>query len=51
MLQLVSLCGIAVMLAICFVFSRDRSAIKWRLVRRGLGIQWVLGLVFIYWET
>ena len=39
------------MLAICFVFSRDRSAIKWRLVRRGLGIQWVLGLVFIYWET
>ncbi|MGK0157627.1 MAG: CNT family concentrative nucleoside transporter, partial [Neolewinella sp.] len=51
MLQLVSLCGIAVMLAICFVFSRDRSAIKWRLVGTGLAIQAVMGLTFLYWNA
>lgn len=39
------------MLAICFVFSRDRAAIKWRLVGTGLGIQAVLGLVFLYWDA
>lgn len=50
MLQLVSLGGIAVMLAICYVFSRDRSAIKWRLVGTGLGIQALLGITFLYWD-
>lgn len=39
------------MLAICFAFSRDRKAIKWRLVGTGLAIQATLGLVFLYWET
>jgi CNT family concentrative nucleoside transporter len=51
MLQFVSLCGIAVMLAICFVFSRDRRAIKWRLVGTGLAIQATLGVVFLYWDA
>lgn len=51
MLQFVSLCGIAVMLAICFVFSRDRRAIKWRLVGTGLAIQAILGLTFLYWDA
>ena len=51
MLQLVSLCGIVVMLAICFAFSRDRRAIKWRLVGTGLAIQATLGLVFLYWDA
>lgn len=39
------------MLAICFVFSRDRSAIKWRLVGTGLGIQAALGITFLYWDA
>jgi concentrative nucleoside transporter, CNT family len=51
MLHLVSLCGIVVILAICFVFSRDRSAIKWRLVGVGLTIQAILGLLFLYWDA
>jgi len=51
MLRLVSLCGIAVMLAICFVFSRNRKAIPWRLVGVGLLLQAVLGFTFLYWDA
>jgi CNT family concentrative nucleoside transporter len=51
MLRLVSLCGIAVMLAICFAFSKDRRAISWRLVGVGLFLQAILGLVFLYWDA
>ncbi len=51
MLRLVSLCGIAVMLAICFAFSRNRKAIPWRLVGVGLVLQAVLGFTFLYWEA
>ena len=51
MLRLVSLCGIAVMLAICFAFSRNRRAINWRLVGTGLLLQAVLGVTFLYWEA
>ena len=49
MLKLVSLCGIAVMLALCFAFSNNRKAINWRLVGTGLVLQAVLGLTFLYW--
>ena len=51
MLRLVSLCGIAVMLAICFAFSNNRRAINWRLVGVGLLLQAVLGFTFLYWEA
>ncbi len=51
MLRLVSLCGIFVMLALCFAFSRDRRAISWRLVGMGLLLQAVLGFVFLYWDA
>lgn len=51
MLRLVSLCGIAVMLAICFAFSRDRKAIPWRLVGVGLVLQALLGFTFLYWDA
>lgn len=51
MLRLVSLCGVFVMLAICFAFSRDRRAIRWRLVGTGLLLQALLGLVFLYWNA
>ena len=50
MLRLVSLCGIAVMLAICFAFSKNRRAISWRLVGVGLVMQAVLGFTFLYWS-
>ena len=51
MLRLVSLCGIAVMLALCFVFSKNRRAINWRLVGVGLVLQAVLGFLFLYWSA
>jgi CNT family concentrative nucleoside transporter len=51
MLHLVSLCGIFVMLAICFAFSNNRRAIRWRLVGTGLLIQAVLGFTFLYWDA
>jgi CNT family concentrative nucleoside transporter len=51
MLRLVSLCGIAVMLAICFACSNNRRAINWRLVGVGLLLQAVLGLTFLYWSA
>lgn len=51
MLRLVSLCGIAVMLAICFVCSKNRRAISWRLVGVGLVLQAILGVTFLYWNA
>ncbi|MCR9243434.1 MAG: NupC/NupG family nucleoside CNT transporter [bacterium] len=47
--RLVSLLGIAVMLAICFALSKNRRAISWRLVAVGVSLQAVFGLVFLYW--
>ena len=49
-LQFVSLFGILVILGLLFACSKNRRAIKWRLVLTGLGIQVVLGLTFLYWE-
>jgi CNT family concentrative nucleoside transporter len=51
MLRLVSLCGIAVLLAICFLCSNNRRAISWRLVGTGLVLQAVLGFTFLYWDA
>jgi len=51
MLRLVSLCGIVVMLAICFVLSKHRRAISWRLVGGALLIQAVFGMTFLYWDA
>ncbi|MEO6593123.1 MAG: nucleoside transporter C-terminal domain-containing protein [Planctomycetota bacterium] len=51
MLRLVSLCGIVVMLAICFAFSKNRRAISWRLVGVGLVLQAILGFTFLYWDA
>lgn len=51
MLRLVSLSGIAVILAMCLALSRDRRAIKWRLVAVGLLLQAALGTTFLYWEA
>ncbi|MBL9078852.1 MAG: NupC/NupG family nucleoside CNT transporter [Planctomycetes bacterium] len=51
MLRLVSLGGIFVMLLLCFAFSHDRRAIRWRLVGTGLLLQAVLGFTFLYWDA
>lgn len=51
MLKLVSLCGVAVMLAICFALSNNRRAINWRLVGVGLVLQALLGFTFLYWDA
>lgn len=49
--RLVSLVGIFVMLGLCFVFSKNRRAISWRLVGTGLLLQAVLGFTFLYWSA
>lgn len=41
------LLGIAVMIAICYLFSRDRKAINWRLVGIGLAMQFVLAVLIL----
>ncbi len=51
MLRLVSLCGIGVMLAICFAMSTNRRAVPWRLVGIGLVLQGLLGVLFLYWTA
>jgi concentrative nucleoside transporter, CNT family len=51
MLKLISFAGILAILGLLFVLSRDRKAIKWRLVLTGLAIQSVLGVVFLAWPA
>lgn len=51
MLRLVSLCGLSVILLLCYSASTRRSAIKWRTVGVGLAVQLVLGIVFLYWDS
>ncbi|MFO1051672.1 MAG: nucleoside transporter C-terminal domain-containing protein [Planctomycetota bacterium] len=51
MLRLVSLGGILVLLALCWLFSVDRRAISWRLVVTAMIGQFVLGAVFLYWDA
>lgn len=50
MLQCVSLVGILAILVVCFVFSKNRAAISWRLVGTGLLLQLLCGLLFLYWD-
>jgi CNT family concentrative nucleoside transporter len=49
--RVVSLVGVFAILAICFVFSRNRRAISWRLVGVGLLLQAALGFTFLYWTA
>jgi CNT family concentrative nucleoside transporter len=50
-MQFISLCGVFVMLGICVALSRDRKAIRWRLVGVGLLLQALLGFVFLSWDA
>jgi len=49
--RLVSLVGVVVILAICYLFSRNRRAVSWRLVGVGLLVQAALGFTFLYWTA
>ncbi len=50
-MQFISFCGVFVMLGICVALSRDRKAIRWKLVGVGLLLQAVLGFVFLSWDA
>ncbi|MEY2923791.1 MAG: hypothetical protein RLZZ337_331 [Bacteroidota bacterium] len=39
------LLGLIILLAICFIFSKNRKAINWKLVLSGVAIQIILGLL------
>ncbi|MEO0733966.1 MAG: nucleoside transporter C-terminal domain-containing protein [Bacteroidota bacterium] len=39
--------GMAVMIAVCYAFSRNRRAIDWKLVGIGLGMQFVLAVLIL----
>ncbi|MEM0992669.1 MAG: nucleoside transporter C-terminal domain-containing protein [Bacteroidota bacterium] len=41
------LLGVAILLAVCYIFSKKRSAIDWRLVAAGIGLQVVLALLIL----
>src|SRR5258708_9252256 len=43
------LLGLAAVLAVCFLFSRDRAAIRPRVIARGLGLQF--GFAFLVLKT
>ena len=49
-MRFISFCGIFVMLGICVLLSRDRKAIRWKLVGVGLLLQALLGFVFLSWD-
>ncbi len=50
-LRLVSLGGLALLVGLCYVLSRDRKAVSWRLVLGGLGLQALLGGLFLSWDA
>ncbi|MEM6929443.1 MAG: Na+ dependent nucleoside transporter N-terminal domain-containing protein, partial [Myxococcota bacterium] len=47
MLRLVSFVGLGVMVGLAALASENRSAIRWRTIAWGVGLQLVLGLVFL----
>jgi CNT family concentrative nucleoside transporter len=51
MLRLVSLGGLLVLCGLCYLLSKERRAVSWRLVGVGLLIQAVLGGLFLYWDA
>ncbi len=49
--RLISILGITVILAVCFAFSTNRKAIKWKTVVWGIGLQFIFGLLVLRWTT
>lgn len=41
------LLGITVMIAVCYLFSKDRKAIDWKIVWIGVGMQFILALLIL----
>jgi CNT family concentrative nucleoside transporter len=51
MQRFTSILGIAVILALCFAFSKNRKAIKWKTVAWGIGLQFVFALLVLKWTA
>ena len=49
--RLISILGIAVILTVCFAFSTNRKAIKWKTVVWGIVLQFIFGLLVLRWTT
>ncbi|MGZ5569405.1 MAG: NupC/NupG family nucleoside CNT transporter [Limisphaerales bacterium] len=47
--RLISIVGILVILAVCFAFSTNRKAIKWKTVVWGIVLQFAFGLLVLRW--
>ena len=45
--NLISIFGIGVIIGIAWLFSRDRSAINWKTVRWGLGLQFLFAVLIL----
>src|SRR5690606_29427720 len=51
MLRLVSLFGVLVLVALCWLASKHRRAVSWRLVAVGVAMQFAIGGLFVAWST
>ncbi|XP_065299793.1 uncharacterized transporter YutK-like isoform X2 [Dermacentor albipictus] len=49
--RLASLCGIAVLLAINYLLSRNRSNVQWMVVARALTLQYAAGALMLRWQA
>ncbi|KAF9921536.1 hypothetical protein FBU30_008400 [Linnemannia zychae] len=49
--RLISCLGLVVLLSITILCSKNRSAIKWRIVWTGIFMQYILGLMIIRWTV
>ena len=48
--NLISFCGIFVLIFIAWIFSEDRRRFPWRVVIWGIALQLVFGFLVLYWE-
>jgi concentrative nucleoside transporter, CNT family len=48
--NLISFCGIFVLVFIAWLFSEDRRRFPWRVVTWGIALQLVFGFLVLYWE-
>ncbi|KAG0267719.1 hypothetical protein BG011_000031 [Mortierella polycephala] len=49
--RLISCLGLAVLLSIVIVFSKNHKAISWKIVWTGISMQYILGILIIRWSV
>ncbi|MEO8275080.1 MAG: nucleoside transporter C-terminal domain-containing protein [Thermoanaerobaculia bacterium] len=47
--NLVSFCGIFILVFVAWLFSEDRKRFPWRVVTWGIGLQLIFGFLVLYW--